>query len=82
MSSGDSHWRHTANEVKLWILDAKSFIPFPALLVIKSVIILCVGVIFLVFFFILSKKGLDFYNFLRLVRTKISGPVKEVAKIR
>lgn len=78
----DDHWRHTANEVKFWFLDAKSFLPFPFLLIVKSLIILVVGMIFLVFFYIIGKKGLNFPNFLRKVRVRITGPVKEVRKLR
>jgi len=80
--AGDSHWRHTSNQVMFWFLDAKSFLPFPLLLVIKSVYLLLFGVIFLVFFFILSRKGLDFDNFIRLARSKISGPIKDVTRGR
>lgn len=78
----DAHWRHTANEVKFWFLDAKSFLPFPFLLIVKSWIIFITGVIFLVFFFILGKKGLNFSNFLRKVRARITGPIKEVRRLR
>lgn len=78
----DTHWRHTCNEVKFWFLDAKSFLPFPFLLIIKSWIIFITGVIFLVFFFILGKKGLNFSNFLRKVRARITGPIKEVRRLR
>lgn len=74
----DNHWRHTANEVKFWIFDAKAFSPFPVLLVVKSLIILLLGVIFLVFFFIIGRKGLTFSNFVRRLRGWITGPTKEV----
>lgn len=78
----DEHWRNTANEVKFWVLDAKAFAPFPILLVVKSLIVLIFGVIFLVFFFILNRKGLNFSAFLRKVRTYISGSTKLVSRIR
>lgn len=78
----DDHWRYTANEVKLWVLDAKSFIPFPFLLIVKSVFILAVGMIFLVFFYIIAKKGLNFPNFMRKARGWITGPAKEVKRFQ
>lgn len=78
----DDHWRHTANEVKFWVLDAKSFSPFPFLLIVKSLFILVVGVIFLVFFYIIGKKGLNFPNFLRKARGWVTGPSKEVRRFR
>lgn len=78
----EEHWRYTSNEVKLWILDAKSFLPFPFLFVVKSLFVLWLGIIFLVFFYILSKKGLNFPNFVRKVRVWITGPIKEVRRPR
>lgn len=77
----DDHWRHTANEVKLWILDAKSFIPFPFLLIVKSLFVLVTGIIFIFFFYIIGKKGLNFANFVRKVRVWLTGPIKEVRRL-
>ena len=76
----DDHWRNTSNEVKFLFLDAKAFLPFPVLLLVKSLIILSFGLIFLVFFFILNKKGLSFTNWCRRMRIVITGPVKEIRK--
>jgi len=67
--------------VKFWFIDAKAFSPFPVLLIVKSLTILAIGVIFLVFFFILEKKGLGFTNFLRKIRTQITGSTKAVRKL-
>lgn len=78
----DDHWRHTANDVMFFVLDAKSFLPFPFLLIVKSLFVLVTGVIFLVFFYILGKKGLNFPNFVRKVRGWLTGPVKEVRRLR
>lgn len=78
----ESHWRYTANEVKVGPLDAKSFSPFPFLLVVKSLFIFVTGVVFLVFFYIIGKKGLNFSNFLRKVRARLGGVVREVRKMR
>lgn len=77
----DNHWRNTANEVKFFFLDAKAFAPFPLLLVVKSVIIFSFGLIFLVFFFILSKKGISYTNWVRRLRTRITGPVKTIRRM-
>lgn len=78
----DEHWRNTANEVKVWIFDARAFSPFPVLLVIKSLYILVIGVIFLFFFFIIDKKGLGFPTFLRKTRTQITGSIKAVRRLK
>lgn len=78
----DSHWRNTALDTKFWFLDAKAFAPFPVLLVVKSIFVLAVGLLFLVFFFILDKKGLSFTNWIRKQRTRITGPIKSVRKVR
>lgn len=77
-----AHWRYSANETKFLGIDARAFIPFAMLWVIKSKIILIIGVIFLVFFFILQTKGLNFPNFVRKLRTVITGHWKEVRRHR
>lgn len=78
----DDHWRNTANDVKFCFLDAKAFSPFPILMIVKSLIVLAIGVFFLFFFFIIDKKGLSFTNFLRRARTQLTGPVKAVRRLR
>lgn len=77
-----SHWRYTSNEVKVLGIDARAFIPFAMLWVVKSWKLLILGVIFLVFFFILQMKGLNFPNFVRKLRTRITGRWKELRRYR
>lgn len=76
----DSHWRHTANEVKFWILDARAFLPFPFLLLVKKLWLLYLGLGFLVFFGFLQWKGVGFKAFMRRLRIKLSGAVKNVKR--
>jgi hypothetical protein len=79
----DSHWSRTAHDAKFTpFLDAKAFSPFPALLIFKSLILLAVGLIFLVFFFILERKGLSFSIFLKKMRNWFVGPTRSVRKIK
>ena len=78
----DNHWRNTANETKFFFLDARAFTPFPVLMVVKSWFIFAIGVIFLFFFFILDRQGLNFPNFLRKLRSRITGPIKNVRRVR
>lgn len=77
-----THWRYTANEIKILGIDARAFIPFAALWIIKSWKIFILGVIFLVFFTILQFKGLNFPNFVRKSRTAITGRWKELKRFR
>lgn len=77
----DSHWRHTANETKFWIIDAKAFSPFPILLIVKSLTILIIGCVFVLFFIIIERKGFNFSNFLRKLRTYVTGHVKKVRAV-
>ncbi|WP_206171180.1 IcmT/TraK family protein [Trinickia terrae] len=83
----DSHWRHTANVTSISIfgftkLDARAFVPFPFLLVVKSWYLVILGIIFLVFFGIISRKGYPFSTFRRKIRTMLTGPTKTVRRIR
>lgn len=78
----DDHWRHTANEVKIGVVDAKSGVPFPLLLVIKSWFLFGLGIIFVIFFFILNTKGLNFPNFQRKFKVFLTGHRKEVQRMR
>jgi len=74
-----AHWRYSANETKFIGIDARAFIPFAMLWVIKSKFLFFFGVIFLVFFFIIQMKGLNFPNFVRRLRTAITGRWKEIS---
>jgi hypothetical protein len=83
----DNHWRHTANITSVSLfgvmkIDARAFAPFPALLVIKSWYLLWLGIIFLVFFGIISRKGYPFTTFKRKIRSMLTGPTKTVRRIR
>jgi hypothetical protein len=78
----DSHWRYTAHTPKLGPLDARAFSPFPILLLWKSIIPLTLGFVFIFFFAIIQRKGYDFPNFCRALRTKLSGYIKAVRRIR
>lgn len=78
----DSHWRNTGHDARFGKLDAKAFSPFPVLMLIKSATILELGLIFLVFFFILDLKGLSFSNFLRKMRNILIGCVRPVRKMK
>jgi hypothetical protein len=82
----DSHWRHTANITTISLfgfkLDARAFAPFPFLLVVKSWYLLYLGIIFLVFFGIISRKGYPFSTFVRKIRTMLTGPTKTVRRMR
>lgn len=83
----DNHWRHTANITTVNLfgvlkLDARAFAPFPLLLVIKSWYLVILGIIFLVFFGIISRKGYPFSTFKRKIRTMLTGPTKTVRRIR
>lgn len=76
----DNHWRHTANAVRAVSIDARAFCPFPFLLIIKSLFILVLGVIFVVFFFIIERRGYSWENFLRKLRGWFVGPIKTVRR--
>jgi hypothetical protein len=78
----DSHWRHTGNVTKIGKLDARAFSPFPALLIVKSFTVVYVGIIFLVFFAIISRKGYPFSTFKRKIRSMLTGPTKAVRRLR
>jgi archaellum biogenesis protein FlaJ (TadC family) len=83
----DNHWRHTANITTVNVfgilkLDARAFSPFPLLLVIKSWYLVLGGIIFVVFFGIISHKGYTFTTFMRKVRTMLTGPTKTVRRMR
>jgi hypothetical protein len=82
----DNSWRHTANIPVISLgfvkLDARAFAPFPALLVIKSWTILFAGIIFIVFFAIISRKGYTFSTFKRKIRSMITGPIKSVRRLQ
>lgn len=78
----DNHWRHTGHFVKVRGLDARAFMIFPTLLVIKSLFVLALGCIFILFFVIIQIKGFDFMSFKRKLRGMLTGDTKEVRRLR
>ncbi|WP_373323791.1 IcmT/TraK family protein [Pandoraea communis] len=82
MSVTDNHWRYTSNTPKVGSLDARAFSPFPLLLIWKSWSPVTIGFIFISFFAIIQRKGYDFPNFCRSLRTKMSGHNKTVRRMR
>ncbi|CAG9184271.1 IcmT/TraK family protein [Cupriavidus pampae] len=81
--AADPHWRNTANEVKLFGIDARAFSPFPPLLIIKSLFLFWFGCILIIFFLIIEAKlGLNLTKFIRKTRVWLTGPVKTVRRMR
>lgn len=81
--AADPHWRNTANDVRFLGLDARAFTPFPALLIVKSLLLFWLGCAFIVFFLFVEKRlGLNFNKFKRKLRVWITGPVKTVRRMR
>ncbi|WP_157131290.1 IcmT/TraK family protein [Burkholderia pseudomallei] len=78
----DAHWRYTGNVTSIGKLDARAFSPFPALLIVKSWYVVILGIIFLVFFAIISRKGYPFSTFKRKIRSMVTGPTKAVRRLR
>lgn len=77
--TGAEHPRNTGNIVRFFMVDARGILPFVPLLVFKSWTLFIVAVLTLIFFFTIERMGYTLSNFIRKVRTKISGPRKAVS---
>ena len=72
------NWHFTAEEVRAIFIDARGFLLFPLVLLTKSLILLVLACIFLVFFVILRIKGMSWSTFKKKFRIRFLGNTRGV----
>lgn len=76
---GREHYRNTANPVRFFVVEAWAALPLPLIWLFKSWTAVIACVVSLAFFFYLEKKGMTLANFIRRMRSRISGRHKTVS---